>query len=124
LQGSKDEEKLLQSAVKWQYRARRTSERLGGKTEAYLKNNKPRFEKNTQIVDAWEGLLPEGLSEHCDISEVSGGTLKIEVDPGVYMHELKLISGELIEHLRQVCPRCGIRKIKLQARSSSADRDS
>lgn len=118
LQGNRDEEKFLHSAVKWQYKPKQTSERLGGKAEAYLKKNKVRFEKNTQIVDAWEGLLPKELSEHCNISEISGGTLKLEVDTGTYMHELKLMSAELIEHLRRACPRCGIKKIILQARSS------
>ena len=119
MQGNTDKEKLLQSAVRWQHKARRTSQRLGGTAEAYLKHNKLRFEKNTQIVDAWEGLLPEGLSEHCNISGISGQTLKIEVDPGPYMHELRLISAELVEHLRQVCSKCGIKKIKLHARSST-----
>ena len=118
MRGNADEEKLLRSAVKWQYKARRTSERLGGKTEAYLKKNERRFEKNTQIVDAWEGLLPEGLSGHCNIFDISGGVLKLEVDPGPYMHELKTMGQELVEHLRRVCPRCGIKKITLQARSS------
>lgn len=117
MKGNTDEEKLLQSAVKWQYRTRRTTERLGGKAEVYLKKNKSRFEKNTQVVDAWEGLLPKGLSEHCNISEISGQTLKLEVDPGSFMHELKIISSELIEHLRQACPRCGIKKITLLPRS-------
>ncbi len=123
MQGNKDEEKLLQSAVRWQYKPRRTSERLGGSAEAYLKNNKSRFEKNTQVVDAWEGLLPEGLSGHCNISDISGGVLKLEVDPGPYMHELKMMTQELVEHLGQVCPRCGIKKITLQARSSKVKED-
>ena len=123
MQGNKDEEKLLQSAVRWQYKPRRTSERLGGSAEAYLKNNKSRFEKNTQIVDVWEDLLPEGLSGHCNISDISGGVLKLEVDPGPYMHELKMMTQELVEHLGQVCPRCGIKKITLQARSSKVKED-
>jgi hypothetical protein len=118
LQGNTDEEKLLQSAVKWQYKPRRTSEQLGGKTEAYLKRNERRFKKNTQIVDVWEGLLPEGLSEHCNISGISGQTLELEVDTGTYMHELKLMSSELVEHLRQTCPGCGIKKIKLRPRNT------
>ena len=108
----------MQSAVKWQYKARRTSERLGGNVEAYLQKNKSRFEKNTQIVDAWEGLLPEGLLAHCNISDISGGVLKLEVDPGPYMHELKMMRLGLVEHLRQACPRCGIKKIILHPRSS------
>ena len=108
-----DEEKLLQSAVKWQRRARKTSEMLGGKTAEFLKKNKSRFDKNAEIIEAWGRLLPEGLLEECQVEEISGGVLKIAASPGVYIHELKLIKDELLKHLQRECPKSGIKKITL-----------
>ncbi|MBN1457670.1 MAG: DUF721 domain-containing protein [Sedimentisphaerales bacterium] len=113
LRNSKDEEKLLQSAVKWQQKTPDTSERLGNGVDRFLKGSHSRFKKNTAVVDVLSKLLPEGLAERSCVLEISGGTLKLQVDSGPYMHELRLISGELLKHLQQQCPKSGIKKITL-----------
>jgi len=113
LQSKRDEEKFLQSAVKWQRKTPETSERLGDRTDRFLKNSSSYLEKNAAVVDALSGLLPEGLAEHTGVLEISAGTLRLRVDPGPYMHELRLMSGELLKHLQQQCPKSGIKKITL-----------
>jgi Dna[CI] antecedent, DciA len=113
LRSNKDEEKVLQGAVKWQYKAPKTSERLGNRIEGFLKGSGSRLEKNAAVVDALNELLPEGIAEHSSVFEISSGTLKLQVDPGPYMHELRLMSGELLKHLQQQCPKSGIKKITL-----------
>jgi len=116
---NKDEEKFLQSAVKWQYKAPKTSERLGSRVDGFLKGSGICFEKNAVVVDALSELLPEGFAEHSSIFEISSGTLKLQVDPGPYMHELRLMSGELLKHLQQQCPKSGIKKITLFPRKKT-----
>lgn len=112
-----DEEELLRSAVKWQRKTQYATERLGNKAKAYLQDNKIRFERGSQIAMAWDALVPELLVRHCSIIEFSGGTLKVQADPGPYMYELRLISDELVGYLRKACPRSGVKKISLKART-------
>jgi len=58
-------------------------------------------------------VLPQGLLEHCSIAGISGGQLKLQVDSPVYMYELQLAGGELLEELKRRHPRVAIEKIKL-----------
>jgi predicted nucleic acid-binding Zn ribbon protein len=68
------------------------------------------------VVDMWEELLPSGFYEHCNIAGISKGVLTIEAEAGPYMHELRVLSEELLEHIKDKCPRSGIRKIKITTR--------
>ena len=113
LRSNRDEEKFLQGAVKWQRKTSKTSERLGDRIDGFLKNRRPCFEKNTAVIDALNELLSEAFMEHSSVLEISGGTLKLQVDSGPYMHELRLMSGEMLKRLQQQCPRSGIKKITL-----------
>jgi hypothetical protein len=61
----------------------------------------------------WEQLLPNELAQHCRISDITGGHLKVIVDSPSYMHELRLCSIELLKELQQRCSRARIKKIKL-----------
>ena len=111
LRSKRDKEKFLQSAVKWQQRGPKTSERLGNRIDRFLKSSSSCFKKNTAVIDALSELLPEGFAEHSSVFEISGGRLKLQADSGPYMHELRLMSGELLKHLQQRCPKSGIKKI-------------
>jgi hypothetical protein len=117
LRGNIDEEKLLRNGTKWQYRPRQTSTKLGKKADQYLNNNRLRFERNAQIIYELEGLLPDRLLMHCKIFDIVGKTLRMQVDPGPYMFELRTESPELIEGLRRKYPRCGINRISLIVRT-------
>ncbi len=111
-----DEDELLAGAVSWQRRRKETTSSLSDSGRDYLGANLRRLEQSAKIVDAWQGLLPDEMMEHCNISKIEGGVIEVEVDPGPYMHELRLMSGELIEHLRDICGRGKIKKIKLVAK--------
>ena len=119
LRSNRDEEKLLQGAVRWQRKISKTSERLGDRVDLFLRDSQSRLKKNTVVVDALSELLPEGLAEHSGGLEISGSTLKLQVDSGPYMHELRLMSEELLKHLRQQCPKSGIKKITLFPRKKT-----
>ena len=92
--------------------ASRLDESLGN----YLKDRGRELERNGAVVEEWEQLLPEGLSEHSSLVCIEHGVLEVEVDAGVYMHELRAICDELIEELKRRCPKSGVKDIRLRAR--------
>lgn len=75
------------------------------------------MKKNARVVDAWRQLLPEQLSDNSRIAGISGGVLRVEVETGPYMHELRLISAELIEQLERMCGSGTIKRIVLWPKS-------
>ena len=109
-----DEDKLLRGACSWQWKHRETTQRLGANVETYINSRGRDLKKNARVVDAWRQLLPEQLSDNCKISGISGGVLRVEVEPGPYMHELRLISAELVEQLERMCGSATIKRIVLR----------
>ncbi len=118
-----DEEKLLRSVGAWRKKPAGRTESIGGIAKSYLSGKKREFKKNATVVDAWQDILPEGFYEHCSLASISGGVMSLYVDPGPYMHELRLISGELLGHIQERCPLAGIRKISLIARRGQAEEE-
>ncbi len=117
----KDNEKLLRSVGIWRKKPASRSESIGSIAKSYLGGKSREFKRNTAVVDVWQDILPEGFYEHCSLASISGGVMCLYVDPGPYMHELKLISGELLDHIQERCPQAGIRKISLVARKGQAE---
>ncbi len=72
----------------------------------------PRQAVFSNVADTWSQMLPAELGEHCEIVDISGGLLKVRVDSPSYMYELQLCSSELLEELRQHCPKARLTKIK------------
>ena len=97
--------------------------RLGVAVGSYLDRRDKRFRKNAQVAEAWKRLLPKELCDHCTIAGISAKVLKVAVEPGPYMHEMQLLSQELLEHLRSQCRGCGITKIKFLPGTNTSDRD-
>jgi len=89
--------------------------RLGLNARAYLDNQDARLRKNCLVVDVWRQVLPIMLYEHCRLAGISGGVLRVEAEPGPYMHQMRMVSGELLEHLQNRCRRAGIKKIVIVA---------
>jgi hypothetical protein len=73
----------------------------------------PQQARFSDIAEAWGRLLPAGLCGHCEIVDISGGQLAVQVDSPAYMYELQLCSSELLEELQRQCPRVRLTKIKL-----------
>ncbi len=113
-----DEDQFLRGAVSWQYKRRETVGRLGFNVEKYVNARRSEFNKNAKIMDAWQDLLPAELHDHCSVDRISSGNLYIEVDPGAYMHELQVMSSELLEQLQRVCRYGGIKRIVLRPRNN------
>ncbi len=93
--------------------------KIGLSAQEYLDKRDARLQKNCSVVDAWSGLLPVELYDHCKLAGIAGGVLRIEAEPGPYMHQVRMISGELLEHLQNRCWRAGIKKIVVVAGRST-----
>ncbi|MBW8015934.1 MAG: DUF721 domain-containing protein [Planctomycetes bacterium] len=116
-----DEDELLAGAVSWQRRRKETTSSIASSGREYLGANLRRLRQSAKIVDAWQELLPEEMTEHCSISKIEGGVIEVEVESGAYMHEMRLMSNELVEHLCDVCGQGKVKKIKLVAKKTKED---
>jgi hypothetical protein len=108
-----DEEKRLKGASSWQYKPRHTESCLGDVAGLYLKQRNRALTKNAAIVDAWEAVVPPTLQPFCRLEKRVGNTLYLQAEPGPYMHQAQMLSGELLERLKCQAPRCGIQKIRV-----------
>ena len=111
-----DEDALLNGATSWQRRRRETTSSLADSGRKYLGFNIRRLKESAKIVDAWQELLPEEIAGHCNIKKIEAGVIEVEVDSGAYLHEMRLMSNELVEHLRDICGQGKIKRIKLVAK--------
>ena len=73
----------------------------------------PRQRRADLIFEAWRQLLPSSLCQHCKITDISGGRLKVTADSPVYMYELQLSAGELLKELGRQYPQARIKEIKV-----------
>ncbi len=110
-----DENERLRVAVRWgrkpkPLRAEQLGNVLGKLMDKRISPQQARF---GPVAEVWEQLLPEELCRHCRISDISGGQLKVLVDSPSYAHELRMCCPELLEELRQECPRARIKKIRV-----------
>lgn len=126
MQPEMEQDKFLQIAGR--HRNRRPAAdadmgRLGVAAGFYLDRRDKQFTKNASVAEAWKQLLPNELYNHCTIAGISAKVLKVAVEPGPYMHEMQLLSQELLEHLRSQCRGCRITKIKLLPGINTSDRD-
>ena len=87
--------------------------RLGEAVQQLMEEQiSPRQAKFGAVAELWGQLLPAALCQHCEIVDVSGGQLKVEVDSPSYKYELQLCSSELLEELQRHCPKVRLTKIK------------
>lgn len=110
------EDYLLRGALGWQKKKRERTSRFGDSAKEYFGNRLNRLKKNAEVVDALAEVMESQFGEHCRLKSISGGVVRIEVDPGPYMHEMRLMSSELIELLKSKCPRAGLRSVKIVAK--------
>ncbi|MCI0498210.1 MAG: DUF721 domain-containing protein [Planctomycetales bacterium] len=106
-----NEEKYLRGALSWQRKIKPTHARLGEEVVSYLRRQAHTLEKNAAIADIWRQVLPLELQPFCRLDKRSGSTLFVQAQPGPYMYQMQLLSGELLERICRQIPRCGIQKI-------------
>jgi hypothetical protein len=111
-----DEDRKLYTTGERQKRSSRRPDKLGEVIFSYLDGKHRKLEANAGVVDIWREILPEQFYDHCELTSIERGVLRLEVDPGSYMHELQVSSGMLLEQLQQRCPRAGIRRLLLRPR--------
>lgn len=107
------EDDKLKGALAWQYKPRRTEAKLGDEIFTYLKRKDRALTKNAALVDLWAQLIPPPLQRYCRLDKRVGNTLYIQAQPGPYMHQLQMLSGELLDRVSQLAPRSGIQKIRI-----------
>ena len=110
-----DEEERLLNATRWRrsWKSYRAAS-LGQVAQQLMdKRISPQQARFSQVADLWSRLLPGELYGHCEIIDISGGQLTVQVDSPSYMYELKLCSSELLDELQRQCPRVRLTKIKL-----------
>ena len=111
-------ERFLRSTTSWQSKSGPTATLLGQAVRQYLQERNGIFKKNRTVVDIWNEIVPAEMRSHCTLKGIEAGILTVEVDPGAYMHEMRLMSDELLKYLHSHSGRSGIRRIALQPRSS------
>jgi predicted nucleic acid-binding Zn ribbon protein len=89
-----------------------TTVRLGDTLRELIeKKISPRRARFKAVSEFWGRLLPAELQRHCEITDISGGRMKVVVESPVYAYELRLCSRELLGQLRTHCPQARIEKI-------------
>ena len=114
LQEQTDQDDLLRGALAWQKKPKKKADKFGEVARTYLGTSANRLSKNALVVDAWDQALPGELSMHCKLTGILGSALCVDVEPGTYMHELRVMSPDLLEYLRNCCPTAKIQKIILR----------
>jgi len=110
------EERILRQAGRNTPVWRQTAEPLGANVETYMKHRLGGLRRNAGVVDVWRQLLPGGLAAHCEIVAIRGGVLEVEVEPGPYMHELRLLSAALLAEVGRYCGGMQLRKLVIRPR--------
>ncbi|MBN1816450.1 MAG: DUF721 domain-containing protein [Sedimentisphaerales bacterium] len=115
------DERFFRSATSWQTRPGPLATPLGQTVRQYLQERNGVFQKNKSIVDLWNEIVPPEMRCHCTVKKIEAGTLTVEVDPGAYMHEMRLMSDELLRYLGSRSGRSGIRRIVLRPRPAPTE---
>ena len=88
--------------------------RLGDVVRAFIEQQvEPERKKFSSVMNAWNGLLPLELREHCRVADISSGRLRVLADTASHMYELRLWSAYLLAELQKRCPCARLQRIEL-----------
>jgi hypothetical protein len=88
--------------------------RLGESVKQLMEQSvEPRYARIGPLIEGWATLLPVGLAGQSRIVDLESGELTIAAGAPAYAYELRLCSSELVEEIRQRCPRAKVRSIKV-----------
>jgi hypothetical protein len=108
------EREQLCNSGQWQTKRRldRTV-RLGQAVQQLMAEQiSPRQVRFDAVTEVWRQILPAELCQHCEVTDISGGQLKVQVDSPSYKYELQLCGPELLKELQRQCPKVRLTKIK------------
>ncbi len=106
-----DDLAILRGAARRQKKPGRAAVGIGSDVAGYLKARRNELEKNASIVDVWAQVVPAELALRSRPDTLQSGVLRVEVQPGPWMHEMKLLLPELLTYFQEHCPRSRVRKI-------------
>ena len=118
---SRDEDDYLRSACRWQWRPKRKDSRLGDEIFSYMKRRDRSFEKNAAIVDIWESVVPETLKPYCRLDKRVGNALYVQAMAGPYMHQMQMMTDQLLDRIHDLAPRSGIKKIRISPMNNNSN---
>ena len=72
-----------------------------------------KHKKQSSVVELLSHLLPRELEEHCRVTSFLQGVLKVEVEAGPYMFEMRSLRSQLLEQLQLNCPGAKVDSIRL-----------
>ena len=112
-----DEQEQLLNATRWRRSWKSYRAASLGQVALELMDERitPQQARFSQVAEVWGRLLPAELCGHCEIIDISGGQLKVQVDSPSYIYELQLCSSELLKELQLQCPKARLTKIKFVA---------
>jgi hypothetical protein len=70
-------------------------------TEYITRRVGPRQSYFSTLAGVWDELMPTDMKGHCELTDFSGGRLRIVVDSPVYLYELQLCHNELLRELQR-----------------------
>jgi hypothetical protein len=97
--------------VRWQKKPGPAAVGIGSEVNGYLRARRKELENNASILDMWVQAVPVELLSRSRPDTFKSGVLRVEVQPGPWMHEFKLLIPELLTYFQEHCPRNRIRKI-------------
>jgi hypothetical protein len=110
---SRKEEKRLIGCTSWQKKYEETTTPIGTILASFLSGRNDPFEKSGKIGCIWKTVIPQVMQEHCRPTGFEHGILTVEADAGPYLYQLQLLRGRILEEVREKCPRCGLRDIRI-----------
>lgn len=97
-------------------RRSRKPARLGDLVERIMAERiSPLHSRFGAVGEVWSSIVPRELLEHCEIIDVTGGRMKVQVDSPSYMYEFQLCSSVLLAELKAQCPEARLVSIKFVA---------
>jgi len=109
-----DEIERIQNTLKYRkVKKRDRTIRIGEAVDQFMGEQvSPRQANYEAVVELWRRILPAELRRHCEIVDISGGQLAVQVDSPSYKYELHLCSSEILKELQRQCPKVRLTKIK------------
>jgi predicted nucleic acid-binding Zn ribbon protein len=72
-----------------------------------------------RAVEAWDEVVGELVAEHSTATGIREGTLFVDVTSSVWMQELQLLRGEIVERLNAHLGRSFVKQVVLSMQRSS-----
>ncbi len=87
-------------------------ERLGDTlAELMTSSLQPKHEMFEAVAKFWDEVVPAEVKEHCRITSISNGRIRVAVDSPTYLYQIRLSSAGLLATLRDQGPSARFKKI-------------